>query len=48
MKFDRAMVIRVGSGRLAPSPSNRVAKVGMTFHRMIQTTATAITMTATG
>ena len=40
--------MRVGSGRLAPSPSNRVANVGMTFHRMIHTTPIAIRITAVG
>ena len=39
---------RVGSGRVAPRPAKRAAKVGMTFHRITATTAKAITMTATG
>ena len=29
-----AMTIRVGSGSSAPSPANRLANVGMTFHRI--------------
>ena len=48
MNRESAIVTRVGNGRLAPSPSNRVAKVGMTFHRMTHTTPIAITITAVG
>ena len=52
MKFTRkslsAMTMRVGSGSWAPSPANKAAKVGMTFHKMTPTTTTAMTMTATG
>ena len=43
-----AMTTRVGSGSSAPRPANRLAKVGMTFHRMTPTTTAAMTMTAIG
>ena len=42
------MTKRVGNGSCAPRPWNRLANVGMTFQRMIQTTAIAIRMTAIG
>ena len=45
---DIAMTIRVGSGSLAPRPSNIDAKTGMTFHRMTVMTMPAMLMTATG
>ena len=48
MKFDSAMTICVGIGSSAPSPLNRAANTGMTFHRMTATTMTAMEMTATG
>ena len=44
----RAMTTRVGIGSCAPSPENKAAKVGMTFYRIMPTTAPAITTTATG
>ena len=43
-----AITMRVGSGSSAPRPANRLAKVGMTFHRMTPTTPAAMTMTAIG
>ena len=43
-----AMTMRVSSGSSAPRPANRLAKVGMTFHRITVTTAMAMTMIATG
>ena len=43
-----AMTMRVGSGSSAPRPANRVAKVGMTFHRITPITTAAMTMTAIG
>ncbi len=43
-----AMTMRVGIGSVAPRPANRLANVGMTFHRMTPTTRPAMTTTAIG
>ena len=40
--------VRYSKRSSAPRPANRVANVGMTFHRMTVTTRPAITMIATG
>ena len=43
-----AMTMRVRNGSSAPRPANKLAKVGMTFHRMMVTTRPAIVTIATG
>ena len=48
MKLLSAMTMRVGSGRSTPRPTNKVAKIGTTFHSNNVITPAATPITATG
>jgi len=48
INFDRLTTTRVRKGSCPPRPSKRVAKTGITFHKMTYTTTIAMVTTETG